>query len=67
MAWQRLVIGNLAEVGLVDEIDSFNLKENALTSVRNLKPRKGNLGCASRLGSTISASPVFSSSAYSWV
>jgi hypothetical protein len=62
--YQRLVISDLHEIGLVDEIDAINLKENALTSCRNLKPRKGRLACATKLGALVSSTPVFSGANY---
>lgn len=61
---QRLVISDLHQIGLVDEVDSINLKENALTTCRNLKPRKGRLASASKIGALVSNTPIFSGANY---
>lgn len=61
---QRLVVDKLNEIGLVDEVDALDLAPNAMTGIRNLKPRKGRLHNASKVGPSISASSIFGGTDY---
>ena len=61
---QRLVVDKLNEIGLVDEVDALDLAPNAMTGIRNLKPRKGRLHNASKVGPSISATSIFGGTDY---
>lgn len=61
---QRFIIGNLAQYGMVEEVDALDLPPNAFQLLKNFAFYKGRLGAAGRWGAMSSATPIFNGTNY---